>query len=166
MVGGLVFLGFALHDLIPWIRTAIAWAIYVFGTLTATVAIEAYSLDIFPEQAAEAAAWINMSRSVAGFIVNYFRTSPLRRRLLTLRRAAVASKCWCQGEFRNSSRDHLCRILACCGGSGVWKKVAGTFSTTASLQKVLILTKEEQYGFVRVICNGAVSFRPSVQPYN
>ena len=76
MVGGLVFLGFALQDLIPWIGTAIAWAIYVFGTLTATVAIEAYSLDIFPEQAAEAAAWINMSRTVAGFVITYFRISP------------------------------------------------------------------------------------------
>ena len=76
MIGGLVFLGFALQDLIPWIGTAIAWAIYVFGTLTATVAITTYSLDIFREQAAEAAAWINMFRTVAGFIVTYFRISP------------------------------------------------------------------------------------------
>jgi hypothetical protein len=33
MIGGLVFLGFALQDLIPWIGTAFAWAIYVFGTV-------------------------------------------------------------------------------------------------------------------------------------
>jgi hypothetical protein len=30
-------------------------------------------LDIFPDQAAEAAAWINFFRTVAGFIVNYFQ---------------------------------------------------------------------------------------------
>jgi hypothetical protein len=38
------------------------------------VAVTAYSLDIFPDQAAEAAAMINLFRVVAGFIVNYFRT--------------------------------------------------------------------------------------------
>jgi hypothetical protein len=30
-------------------------------------------LDVFPDQAAEAAAWINFFRVVAGFIVNYFQ---------------------------------------------------------------------------------------------
>ena len=74
MIGGLIFLGFALEDLLPWIATAFAWAIYVFGALTATVAVTAYALDIFPDQAAEAAAWVNMFRTIAGFIVNYFRT--------------------------------------------------------------------------------------------
>jgi len=73
MIGGLIFLGFALQDLLPWIATAFAWAIYVFGALTATVAVTAYALDIFPDQAAEAAAWVNMFRTIAGFIVNYFR---------------------------------------------------------------------------------------------
>jgi hypothetical protein len=82
MIGGLIFLGVALEDLIPWIGTAFAWAIYVFGALTATVAVTAYSLDVFPEQAAEAAAWINMFRTVAGFIVNYFRTTPAVLRVL------------------------------------------------------------------------------------
>jgi hypothetical protein len=38
------------------------------------VAVTAYSLDIFPDQAAEAAALVNLFRVVAGFIVNYFRT--------------------------------------------------------------------------------------------
>jgi len=33
MIGGLVFLGFALQDLLPWIATAFAWAIYVFGAV-------------------------------------------------------------------------------------------------------------------------------------
>lgn len=76
MIGGLAFLGFALGDLLPWVATAVAWAIYVFGALTATVAITAYSLDVFPEQAAASAAWINMFRTFAGFIVNYFRMLP------------------------------------------------------------------------------------------
>jgi hypothetical protein len=34
MIGGLIFLGFALEDLIPWIGTAFAWAIYVFGAVS------------------------------------------------------------------------------------------------------------------------------------
>jgi hypothetical protein len=33
MIGGLVFLGFALQDLLPWIATAFAWGIYVFGAV-------------------------------------------------------------------------------------------------------------------------------------
>ena len=33
MIGGLVFLGFALQDLLPWIATAFAWAIYGFGAV-------------------------------------------------------------------------------------------------------------------------------------
>lgn len=33
MIGGLIFLGFALQDLLPWIATAFAWAIYVFGAV-------------------------------------------------------------------------------------------------------------------------------------
>lgn len=37
------------------------------------MAVTAYSLDIFPDQAAEAAAWVNFHRVVAGFIVNYFQ---------------------------------------------------------------------------------------------
>jgi hypothetical protein len=76
MIGGLIFLGFALQGLISWIGTAVAWAIYVFGALTATVAVLAYSLDVFPKQAAEAGAWVNLFRTVGGFIVNYFRMSP------------------------------------------------------------------------------------------
>jgi hypothetical protein len=33
MIGGLVFLGFALQDLLPWIAAAFAWAIYGFGAV-------------------------------------------------------------------------------------------------------------------------------------
>jgi len=33
MIGGLIFLGFALQELLPWIATAFAWAIYVFGAV-------------------------------------------------------------------------------------------------------------------------------------
>jgi hypothetical protein len=38
-----------------------------------TVAVTAYALDVFKEEAAEAAALINFFRTIAGFIVNYFR---------------------------------------------------------------------------------------------
>lgn len=33
MIGGLILLGFALEDLLPWIVTAVAWGIYVFGAV-------------------------------------------------------------------------------------------------------------------------------------
>lgn len=98
MVGGLVFLGFTFRDHLPWVAIAFAWGIYVYGTvccatftaldlrviavqycsfpvpqLVATVGITAYALDIFQEEAAEASALINFSRTISGFIVNYFR---------------------------------------------------------------------------------------------
>ena len=33
MTGGLIFLGFALQDLMPWVGTAFAWGIYVVGAV-------------------------------------------------------------------------------------------------------------------------------------
>ncbi|KAK5468048.1 hypothetical protein LTS15_001021 [Exophiala xenobiotica] len=50
-----------------------AWAMYSFGIVTATVAITAYGLDVFPHHGVEAAAIINMFRTSGGFIVNYFQ---------------------------------------------------------------------------------------------
>jgi hypothetical protein len=41
--------------------------------MTATVAVTAYSLDVLPDQSAEAGAWINFFRVVGGFIVHYFQ---------------------------------------------------------------------------------------------
>ncbi|KAK5043496.1 hypothetical protein LTR84_011938 [Exophiala bonariae] len=73
MAGGLVCLGFSLQRHLSWVAIAFAWGIYVFGSLMTTVAITAYALDVFKEEAAEAAALINFFRTVAGFIVNYFQ---------------------------------------------------------------------------------------------
>ena len=33
MIGGLIFLGFSLQELLPWIATAFGWGIYVFGSV-------------------------------------------------------------------------------------------------------------------------------------
>ncbi|EXJ75837.1 uncharacterized protein A1O5_00344 [Cladophialophora psammophila CBS 110553] len=73
MIGGLTFLGFCLERHLSWVAIAFAWGIYVFGSLMTTVAITAYALDIFKEEAAEAAALINFFRTIGGFIVNYFQ---------------------------------------------------------------------------------------------
>jgi len=37
MIGGLIFLGFSLQDLLPWIATAFAWGIYVFGAVHTSI---------------------------------------------------------------------------------------------------------------------------------
>ena len=39
MIAGLTFFGFCLQDLLPWISTAFAWAIYVFRAVNSTKCI-------------------------------------------------------------------------------------------------------------------------------
>ncbi|KAJ9502160.1 hypothetical protein H2202_002224 [Exophiala xenobiotica] len=73
LIGGLVFYGFGIERHMQWIALIMAWAMYSFGIVTATVAITAYGLDIFPHHGVEAAAIINMFRTSGGFIVNYFQ---------------------------------------------------------------------------------------------
>ncbi|OBT97709.1 hypothetical protein VE01_05026 [Pseudogymnoascus verrucosus] len=68
MVGGLILLGFCFELHFHWVAIAFAWGIYCFGTLISTVGITAYALDIFKDEAAEAAALINFSRTISGFI--------------------------------------------------------------------------------------------------
>jgi hypothetical protein len=46
-----------------------------FSTLGTTVAISAYILDVFPQHAALASAWINAMRTIGGFCVVYFQVN-------------------------------------------------------------------------------------------
>lgn len=70
---GLVILGESLQHQYHWIGMAFGWGMNCFSTLGTTVAISAYLLDVFPQQAALAAAWMNAFRTVGGFSVLWFQ---------------------------------------------------------------------------------------------
>ena len=70
---GLVVLGFALERKWHYMVTAVAWGMYVFGTMIVSVGVSAYQLDAYPRESGEVGAWINFSRTAGGFIVAYFQ---------------------------------------------------------------------------------------------
>lgn len=63
MLAGLVGMGFALEDAYHYMLTSLFWGLYVFGIMIATVALNAYNLDSYPEASGEVSAWINFARS-------------------------------------------------------------------------------------------------------
>lgn len=75
LVTGLTLLGFCLGRGYHYMLTAFAWGLYVFGTMIASVGVSAYQLDAYPRGSGEVGAWINFSRTAAGFIVAYFQVS-------------------------------------------------------------------------------------------
>ena len=68
-------LGFALEHKWHYMITAVAWGMYVFGTMITSVGVSAYQLDAYPKESGEVGAWINFSRTAGGFIVAYFQVS-------------------------------------------------------------------------------------------
>lgn len=72
-VAGLVLIGFCLEDGYHYMITALAWGIYVFGTMVTTVAVTAYNLDSYPEGSGEVASLVNFARVLGGFIISYFQ---------------------------------------------------------------------------------------------
>ena len=73
LLTGLVVLGFALEHKWHYMITAVAWGMYVFGTMVTSVSVSAYQLDAYPRESGEVGAWINFSRTAGGFIVAYFQ---------------------------------------------------------------------------------------------
>ncbi len=73
LVTGLTLLGFCLGRGYHYMLTAFAWGLYVFGTMIASVGVSAYQLDAYPRGSGEVGAWINFSRTAAGFVVAYFQ---------------------------------------------------------------------------------------------
>lgn len=73
LITGLVVLGFALEHKWHYMITAVAWGMYVFGTMITSVGVSAYQLDAYPKESGEVGAWINFSRTAGGFIVAYFQ---------------------------------------------------------------------------------------------
>ncbi|KAF2454738.1 major facilitator superfamily domain-containing protein [Lineolata rhizophorae] len=70
---GLVVFGETLQHQVSWVGIAFGWAMNCFSTLGCMVVISAYVLDVFPQHAALAAAWMNAMRTVGGFCVVYFQ---------------------------------------------------------------------------------------------
>ncbi|KAL8895758.1 MAG: hypothetical protein Q9207_008027, partial [Kuettlingeria erythrocarpa] len=69
LLAGLVLLGFALERGWHYMLAALAWGLYVFGTMVVSVGVSAYLLDAYPGEAGEVGAWINFARTAGGFIV-------------------------------------------------------------------------------------------------
>ncbi|KAF1989245.1 MFS general substrate transporter [Aulographum hederae CBS 113979] len=71
---GLVVFGESLQHSLSWVGVAFGWGLNCFSTLATTTAISAYILDVMPQHAALASAWICAMRTVGGFCVIYFQT--------------------------------------------------------------------------------------------
>jgi hypothetical protein len=68
---GILVLGQALQNRWHYIVVAVFAAMQVFGIMTATTAVNAYVLDAYPEGSGEVGAWINVGRSMGGFMATY-----------------------------------------------------------------------------------------------
>jgi len=75
MLAGLILLGFCLEEGFHYMITSFAWGLYVFGIMITTVALNAYTLDSYPEASGEVSAWINFARTTGGFIISYFQVT-------------------------------------------------------------------------------------------
>lgn len=75
MVAGLVLIGQALENAWHYMGTSISWGMYVFGIMITTVALSSYVLDSYPEASGEVSAWLNLSRTLGGFIISYFQVT-------------------------------------------------------------------------------------------
>lgn len=73
LCAGLVLLGFAYEDGLHFMVAASGWALFMFGSMINTVALNAYMLDIFPHAAGEVSAWITFGRNTGGFIISYLQ---------------------------------------------------------------------------------------------
>lgn len=71
MAISILILGFALQRTWPWPVVAVFFAAQVMGIMIATVAINAYLLDAYPEGSGEVGAWIVVGRTMGGFMATY-----------------------------------------------------------------------------------------------
>lgn len=75
MIPGLILVGEGLHKHLHWVALVFGWGMYVFGVLTASVAISTYALDCYPTRSGEVANYLNFARVGGGFAVGYFQQS-------------------------------------------------------------------------------------------
>ena len=71
MAVSILVLGFALRNTYHYMVLAVFFAGQVAGIMIATVALNAYLLDAYPEGSGEVGAWIVMGRTMGGFMATY-----------------------------------------------------------------------------------------------
>ena len=75
MCAGLVLLGYSFEDDYHYMVTAVAWALFMFGTMITIVTVNAYNLDSYPEASGETSAWLTFGRTTGGFIISYLQVT-------------------------------------------------------------------------------------------
>ena len=71
MAVSILILGFALQHTWHYMTIAVFCAVQVAGIMIATVALNAYLLDAYPEGSGEVGAWIVVGRTLGGFMATY-----------------------------------------------------------------------------------------------
>ena len=71
MAISILVLGFALEHTYHYIVIAVFMAGQVMGIMIATVGLNAYLLDAYPEGSGEVGAWIVVGRTMGGFMATY-----------------------------------------------------------------------------------------------
>lgn len=71
MAISILILGFALEHTYHYMVVAVFFAGQVMGIMIATVALNAYLLDAYPEGSGEVGAWIVVGRTMGGFMATY-----------------------------------------------------------------------------------------------
>ncbi|KAI1831935.1 hypothetical protein DTO006G1_9429 [Penicillium roqueforti] len=79
MASGLLTYGLTMHFGKHWIGIAIGWIMVNIGMVATVVAISAYTLEKYPEQATCVSAILNMWRTCGGFAVGYFQPAWIQR---------------------------------------------------------------------------------------
>lgn len=73
VIAGLVLIGQCLENGWHYMATSVCWDMYVFAMMITTAALSSYCLDSCPEASGEVSAWLNMARTLGGFIISYFQ---------------------------------------------------------------------------------------------
>ncbi|KGO67500.1 Major facilitator superfamily domain, general substrate transporter [Penicillium italicum] len=84
MASGLLTYGLTMHFGKHWLGIAIGWIMVNIGMVATIVAISAYALEKYPEQATCVSAILNMWRTCGGFAVGYFQPAWIQRNGLGL----------------------------------------------------------------------------------
>lgn len=79
MAVSILVLGFALEHTWHYMAIAVFTAIQVAGIMIATVALNAYLLDAYPEGSGEVGAWIVVGRTLGGFMATYIEINWVQR---------------------------------------------------------------------------------------
>ncbi len=79
MAASILILGFAFQHTWHYMTVAVFYAGQVMGINIATVAINAYLLDSYPEGSGEVGAWIVVGRTLGGFMATYIELDWVQR---------------------------------------------------------------------------------------